>query len=139
MGLFLDFPSLDMPLCNKVYVAEIQSLFSVISPSRASLQVVSVLESAVPGATQLNGCKEVPNEFQAGISFFSISQEGFGNLKQLYTNLRLTPLYKFIPHPLMYPTHACFPALPSENIKRVSKGGLQGWRKIWRTRCMRSS
>lgn len=32
MGLFIGFLPLDMPLCNAVYVAEIPSLFFIISP-----------------------------------------------------------------------------------------------------------
>ncbi|KFP53035.1 hypothetical protein N323_09843, partial [Cathartes aura] len=87
LSLFIGFPPLDMPLCNVVYVAEIPSLFFIISPSGTSLQIVLVLESALRRAIHINNYREVPNpsnKFGTGIQFFSILQEGLGSLKQLY-------------------------------------------------------
>ncbi|KFV01201.1 hypothetical protein N339_11118, partial [Pterocles gutturalis] len=88
-GLFLVFPPLNMPLCNAVYVAEIPYLFFIISPSGTSLQIVVVLESALPRAIYTNNYRDVPNpssKFGTGIPFFSILWEDLGNLKQLYKN-----------------------------------------------------
>ncbi|KFZ65190.1 hypothetical protein N338_04851, partial [Podiceps cristatus] len=87
LGLFIGFPPLDMPLCNASYVAKIPSLFFIISPSRTSLKIVIVLESALHRAIHINNYREVPNpsnKFGTGIPFFSILQEGFGSLQQLY-------------------------------------------------------
>ncbi|KFV40953.1 hypothetical protein N328_06841, partial [Gavia stellata] len=87
LGLFIGFPPLDIPLCNAVYVAEVPSLFFIISPSGTSPQIVLVLESALHRAIHINNYKEVPNpsnKFRTGFPFFSILQEGLGSLKQLY-------------------------------------------------------
>ncbi|KFO91073.1 hypothetical protein N320_01567, partial [Buceros rhinoceros silvestris] len=81
-GLFIGSPSLDVPLCNAVYVAEIPSLFFITSPSATPLQIVLLLESALHGAIRRNNYKEVPNpnKFRTGVSFFSILREGLGSL-----------------------------------------------------------
>lgn len=73
-----------MPRCNAVYVAEIPSLFFMISPLGTSQQLVLVLESALCRAIHINNDKEVPNpsnKFGTGIHFFL--QVGLGKLKQL--------------------------------------------------------
>ncbi|KFW69758.1 hypothetical protein AS28_02435, partial [Pygoscelis adeliae] len=84
LGLFIGFPPLNMPLCNAVYVAEIPSLFFIISPSGTYMQIVLVLESTPCRAVHINNYREVPNpsnKFRTGIPFFSILQEGLGSLK----------------------------------------------------------
>ncbi|KFV89456.1 hypothetical protein N327_04968, partial [Fulmarus glacialis] len=104
LGLFIGFPPLDMPLCNVVYVAEIPSLFYIISPSETSLQIVLVLESTLHRAIHINNYRGVPNpshNFVTGIPFFSILQEGLGSLKQLYK--KLTTLKSYTSIPFMYP------------------------------------
>ncbi|KFV93409.1 hypothetical protein N326_03478, partial [Eurypyga helias] len=106
MGLFIGFPPLDLPLCNTVCEAEIQSLVFSSSPSGTSLRIICVLESALRKEIHINSYKEVPNpsnKFGTGIPFFSILQEGFGSLKHLYTNFRLYPHPMYVLNSYLFP------------------------------------
>lgn len=49
LGLFLVFPPPDMPPCDEVFVAEMQPLLFISSPSRPYLQSVSVRISPARG------------------------------------------------------------------------------------------
>lgn len=102
--------------------------FSSAAPQGLACRV-SVLESALHGAIQVNSCKEAPipsNKFQSGIPFLSILQDGSGSPKQLYKNFRLTTFSEALPPLFKYPTPLYLLITSSRELCETSSQPL-GW------------